>query len=259
VYAASDTEDSPVNPPQTDEVDLFGVRLVATDEEVQCLQCTLAVDEIQRMNRFRFERHRKLFVLARGLLRTILASYIQLPADRITFQYGPRGKPTLCPEFQADIDFNLAHSEDCVLYAFTRHCELGVDLELVRQMPEATSIAKQFFAESEYADLLSVAPEKQARAFYNCWTRKEAYVKANGQGLSVPLNRFRVSLLPEQPSAFLDLEGDEFPISQWTLLHLDSFEGYVGALAIPSRRCTLRERRFAKVSDCLTLLNANPI
>jgi 4'-phosphopantetheinyl transferase len=239
------------------EVHLWTVRLVAASGQIADLNNTLSNDEKRRVDAFRFQKHKNHFIIARGLLRAILGWYLGEPSEHIDFQYGPQGKPMLCQRYKDVLHFNLAHSEDCALYAFTRDCQIGVDLEFVRELPEAVSLARHFFAKEECADLFSIAAEKQAEAFFNCWTRKEAYLKATGKGLSVALDRFQVSLTPGHPAAFLNLPGDPFHISQWTLFHLASLEGYVGAIAIPSRNCVLRERGFDNTEACLTFLKTD--
>ena len=236
------------------EVDIWTVRLVATHDCVDDLFLTLSNDEKIRARAFQFEKHRQSFIIARGLLRAILAWYIELPAERVSFQYGRQGKPELCTMFEQNLRFNIAHSEGCVIFAFARGCEVGVDVELVRELPDLELVAEQFFAPVERADLLSVPPEKRAEAFFNCWTRKEAYLKATGTGLSVPLSGFRVSLIPGRPATFVTLP-DNFEISQWSLFHLVPMDRYIGAVAIPSRFYDLEERRFETTEDCLNFLN----
>src|ERR1700674_481083 len=156
---------SPARPVNKSEVRLWTVRLVATTGQIADLNNTLSNDEKRRVDAFRFQKHRDFFIIARGLLRAILGWYLGEPSGHINFQYGPQGKPALCQGYKEVLHFNLAHSEDCVLYAFTQDCQVGVDLEFVRELPEAVSIAEHFFAKEECADLFSIAPEKQAEAF----------------------------------------------------------------------------------------------
>lgn len=240
-----------------DEVHLWAGRLAATTGQIDDFHRTLSHDERRRVEVFRFEKHRNLFIIARGLLRAILGWYLGQPSEHINFQYGPHGKPALCNGFKQVLHFNLAHSEDCVLYAFTQDCEVGVDLELVRELPDAGTIAKHFFAKEECADLFSIAPERRAEAFLSCWSRKEAYLKATGTGLSVPMDRFRVPLAPGQPPTFLSLREDRFHLSQWTVFHLTPLKGYVGALAIPSGNRILRKWLFEGTEECLNFLKTS--
>jgi 4'-phosphopantetheinyl transferase len=133
--------------------------------------------------------------------------------------------------------FNLAYSEDLVIYALSGDCELGIDVERVRELPDLMRIAKHFFAEPEYRDLMKLTLFSEQKASSIAWTRKEAFLKALGNGLSVPLSDFQVSLAPGQPAAFHKLNDKKDRLCQWTLLHLQPAPGYVGALAAPISRC----------------------
>ena len=195
-------------------------------------------------------------MVGRALLRFILARYLRRQPADIVFTYGANGKPAL-DNTEPTLHFNLAHSENRVVYAFSHAGELGVDIELVRSLPEFESIARHFFSPEECAQLLSLPAGQRAEAFFNCWTRKEAYLKAVGDGLMVPLNSFQVSLLPDQPAAFIKLAGDRYPASQWGLFHLNFPDGYIGALAIPLPGCTLHWWTFADAVQCFEYL-ANP-
>jgi 4'-phosphopantetheinyl transferase len=239
------------------EVHLWAARLLATPSQIDYFYRTLSNDERRRVEAFRFEKHKHAFVLARGLLRRILGWYLGRESEHIRFEYGPHGKPALCKGQKPNLHFNLAHSDDRVLYAFTQDCEVGVDLELVRELPEARSVAEHFFPNEERTDLFRIAPESRSEAFFNCWCRKEAYLKATGQGLSVPLDSFQVSAAPGQPATLLKLGEDRVHDSPWTLFHLTPVTGYVGALAIRSRACVLRERLFETTDACLNFLETS--
>jgi len=128
---------------------------------------------------------------------------------------------------------------------------LGVDVEWIREISDIEEIAKQFFSPLENTDLLRAPVSQRREAFFNCWTRKEAYLKAVGTGLSVPLNRFRVSILPGQPVRFLDLEGDTHPISSWTLVHLTPAEQAVGAIAVADPCCRIVQLQYSDAEECL--------
>jgi 4'-phosphopantetheinyl transferase len=239
------------------EIDLWTVRLKAGRSQIQGFFEILSAQEQQRAAAFRFERHRDSFVIGRGLLRAILGWYLRKSPQHIDFQYGPRGKPSLYGGSSQLLHFNLAHSENVVLYAVTRGYELGVDVEFVWQLPDAEHVAQHFFSEAECADLFSVAADLRAEAFFNCWTRKEAYLKAIGDGLSLPLHGFEVSLIPGRPAAFLKLDDNRYPITQWTLIHLTPLMGYIGALAIPAAGPVLLQRTFPDAVACLTYLRWN--
>jgi 4'-phosphopantetheinyl transferase len=148
----------------------------------------------------------------------------------VAFTFGPRGKPALRGD--SPIRFNLSHSGDLALFAFTANCEIGVDLEEVQNMSDIEQIASRYFCRAEASELLSIADtELKQKAFYRCWTRKEAYVKAVGDGLYVRLDQFQVTLLSDQPARLVHIGNDVRPAAEWTLQHLDPAPKYVGALA----------------------------
>jgi 4'-phosphopantetheinyl transferase len=234
---------------------LWTIHLVATMGQVRDFYRSLSPEEQQRAAAFRFERDKTFFVIGRGLLRSLLGWYVSCAPEHIRFKYGTKGKPALAYS-KSKVHFNLAYSAGRVLYAVSEDCELGVDLELVRPLSDIASIAKHFFSPTEYQDLFSVPGDKRTEAFFNCWTRKEAYVKATGYGLSVPLNRSEVSLSPREPTGFLKIEGET--VSKWGLFHLEPAAGYVGALAKRSVRGALSMQGFDTAEELLAYLKMNP-
>ena len=218
------------------EIHVWPVPLDPPPEEVRSLERLLAPDEIQRAYRFRFDRHRRRFIVGRGMLRSLLGAYLQRDPAALTFTYGPKGKPALDEEAGAGaLKFNLSHSSELGLYGLVLDEELGIDVERLRPMPDAEQIAERFFSQSERETLRTVPEEKKANAFFHCWTRKEAYIKATGDGLSMPLDRFDVTLLPGEPARMLSADGDAEKASRWSMVHLDPAPGYIGALAIPGK------------------------
>lgn len=239
------------------DIHLWTAPLSADAAEAERMSEVLSPDERRRADAFRFPKHKSAFIVARALLRHILSWYVGRPAKGITFKYGTKGKPAL-DQPDPTLHFNLAHSENRVVYAFSKAFELGVDIEFLRRLPDFESIARNFFSPGECAQLLGLPGDQQTQAFFNCWTRKEAYLKATGDGLMVPLNSFQVSLLPGEPAAFVKLAGDRYPASQWSLFHLDFPDGYVGALAIPSPGCALHWWNFPNAAQCLAYLANSP-
>ena len=211
------------------DVQIWSIWLTASDEAVAYYRSTLSLDERHRADRFRFENLRSSYALSRGGLRFLLAHYLGCPPNEIELICGPKGKPAL--RNSSRLRFNTSHSGQLALYAFTLGCELGVDVEHLRKLDDAESIAARFFATVEVSELLSLKPEDRGLAFFRCWTRKEAYVKAVGDGLAIPLNRFQVTLLPEAPARFVQIPSDMGTPSDWTLHHLEPVPGYVAALA----------------------------
>ncbi len=212
---------------------------------VQQLSETLSEEEHMRTELFHFEQDRKCFIVGSGVLRTILGRYLGTEPSRLQFCYGPHGKPYLAGRFgEGALRFNLAHSHELALYAFTRGREIGVDLEYIRYMPDAEHIAASFFSARENAVLHSLPASQKQEAFFNCWTRKEAYIKAIGNGLGQPLDKFDVSLAPGEPARLLNVEGDTEEASRWSLNALTPTPGYVGALAVEGHNWCLTYWQF---------------
>jgi 4'-phosphopantetheinyl transferase len=220
--------------PDEREVHLWFVELTASPASIEECYRSLSADEIDRASRFRFEHLKTAFTLSRGILRVLLGRYLAIEPDRIRFAYGPRGKPRLAfPE--APLEFNLAHSGRFAAYAFATGCELGVDIEEVRPVSHQEDIVRRFFSREECEEWLELDPTQRDEAFFCCWTRKEAYIKALGDGLSMPLDRFRVSLRPGEPAALIRADEGPAAASRWSLYSLAPADGYVGALALPER------------------------
>jgi len=202
---------------------------------------TLSEDERQRANRFVFERDRRRFTVARGVLRSLLARYLGSSPDRLRFSYGPFGKPGLAEgSGTGPLCFNASHSGDLALYAVTVGREVGVDVERIRSNFALEQVAERFFSPREVAALRDLAPENRPLGFFNCWTRKEAYIKARGAGLSLPLDRFDVSLAPGEPAALLTTLDDPGEASRWSLRALSLESGTVAALAVTAPLGELR-------------------
>jgi 4'-phosphopantetheinyl transferase len=216
------------------EVQVWGVWLSGSDASLAYYRSMLSPQELQRAERFRFEHLRHSYTRSRGSLRLLLAHYLGRPPSEIQLICRPKGKPILRDSSQ--IDFNASHSGQMALYAFTVGCELGIDVEQLRKLDDAESIAARFFSTAEASELLSLTPEQRGPAFFRCWTRKEAYVKAVGDGLAIPLNRFQVTLLPGIPARFVQLASDMGTAADWTLDHLELAPGYLGALAYRDNR-----------------------
>jgi 4'-phosphopantetheinyl transferase len=195
-------------------------------------QQTLSVDEQWRASRFYFRQDRERFVVSRGVLRAILGRYLDRSPEHLAFIYSSYGKPSLVTETGEEaIRFNISHSHGTALYVVTRSGEIGVDLELVRDGLSVEQIAENFFSRQENFELLSLPVELRKRAFFVCWTRKEAYIKARGAGLSLPLNQFRVSLIPGAKAELLSTQPTDEAL-RWSLSELTLPQGYVAAFAV---------------------------
>ncbi len=193
----------------------------------------LAEDEQARANRFYFERDRNHYIVARGLLRQLLATYLHVAAADIAFAYGEHGKPELAVSFaESGVQFNVSHAQGVALLAFAHKREVGVDIEQIRPLDDAEQIAERFFSAREVAVFTAVPDTQKPQAFFNCWTRKEAFIKVIGEGLSCPLDSFDVTLLPNEPARLLRVKGSETAAARWTMHNLEAAVGYAGAVIV---------------------------
>jgi 4'-phosphopantetheinyl transferase len=237
-YATWETPPTTLDLPG-DQVQLWRVRLAWPEDQVQRWATTLAEDERARAAQFHFEVHRRRFQVAHGALRLILGLYLRrLPAD-IAFRKSDHGKLELAEDVD-DLRFNLSHAADGALLGVTRGRDLGVDLENLRMIPDLEGLAQQFFAPGEVADLLAVPHPERGLAFFRCWTRKEAYIKALGLGLACPLDRFRVSLAPAEGTRLLEVDGSAAEAARWVLREVIPWPGYIGCVAVPETGWRLR-------------------
>jgi 4'-phosphopantetheinyl transferase len=199
---------------------------------IEDLRRTLSDDELNRAERFVYVQDRERFIAARGLLRIILGRYLGLSPERLRFRYGPWGKPELAAKLGCErLTFNLSHSRDLALYAVSRKKRVGIDLEHVRPIPEFRQLVERYFSSSEKAVFRALSPDGQMGAFFRGWTRKEAYIKARGQGFALALDRFDVSIAPGEPARVLTVGGDSGEASRWSVCELLPAGGYVAALA----------------------------
>ena len=194
----------------------------------------LSLDERVKAERFRFERHRRRFVVARGVLRQLLGSYLAIAPEVVAFTYSDHGKPALDSRHnQFDLQFNMSHSHETAVYAFCVGVPVGIDVEWVqRPLTDAKQIVNRFFSPREAAEWQSLPAEFQMEAFFNGWTRKEAFIKAVGEGLSFPLNEFDVTLRPDEPAFIRQIRGSVEAAANWTLTSFVLDGGYVGATAV---------------------------
>lgn len=214
-----------------DAVHVWCVDLQRSPTEIAALFQLLAADERQRAEQFYFERDRHSFTVCRGLLRVVLGRYLGQSPDTIQFCYGDRGKPALASEVMP-LQFNVSHSHGMALYAITLKARVGVDLEKMRSLRDVEQLTRRFFAEREAELISQLYGDAQQQAFFNAWTRKEAFLKATGHGLAYELNQVEVSLLPGEPAQLLRIPGEEKTSHAWWLQALEPLPGYAAALVV---------------------------
>jgi len=214
-----------------EELHVWRTSLERPLETVERMHRLLACDERHRADRFRFERDRSRYIVGRALLRCLLARYLGSGAapENLVFEYGEFGKPML----RGGPSFNISHSGTVALYAFSSLAEVGIDVEIDDGDLARERIAERFFSPAEVGVLRSLPTQVQTRAFLRCWTRKEAFIKARGDGLSLALDSFDVTLAPGTPARLLRTAWSSEEPGQWCLRDLsDRKAGYVAAVAI---------------------------
>ena len=214
---------------ESHHVDVWRIFLDLSADSVELKESTLSANERERASRFHFPKDSDRFIAAHGSLREILARYLHRKPAQLTFSVDQQGKPALV---DSKLEFNLSHSSDFALLAVTRERNIGVDVERIRTDMELENIAIHNFSKIEISELMALPLEQRIAGFFNCWTRKEAYIKAHGLGLSLPLDSFDVSLIPDQPANLRATRPNPQEAVRWTMRSLDVAPNYAGALAV---------------------------
>ncbi len=222
------------------EVHLWLAPLAVEPDELARFEELLSHDEGARAGRLLDRENRNRLIAGRGLLRTILGRYLEKPPAEIRFAYGEQGKPSLAGEGHHGLAFNLSHGGELLLLAVARHREVGVDLEQMRDDLPFREMAARYFASPERAELFALPPQTQLRAFYRCWTRKEAYLKGCGSGFSRPSDSFAVSLLPGHPPALIEHRDSPEEPDRWSIADVPVPPGCCAALAVTGGQPSLR-------------------
>jgi 4'-phosphopantetheinyl transferase len=206
-------------------------RLDAEPATIPDLLKQLDSAERDKASRFVFERDRFRFIVGRARLRQALSALLNVRPEAVELVYGERGKPALAPPFaDSNLRFNVSHSDDVAVYAFSLGREVGVDLEAVRPLPDLDQIADRFFSQKEKNAYFALDPSDKLVGFFNCWTRKEAFIKALGDGLYFPLDSFDVSLAPNEPARILCAQGMPGDSCGWRLSSFSPAPGFVAAV-----------------------------
>lgn len=212
--------------------DAVHVWIAPTGSGVDALYEWLSADERARAGRFVFARDRRRYIAARGVLRVLLGRYLDLAPAAVSFRYEAGGKPALAPGQSSDLDFNVSHSADVAVVAISRAGQVGVDIEAIRSLPDRDDLARGIFTDAEYAALRALPFDLRDLGFFNGWTRKEAFVKATGEGLSRSLVDFEVTLTPGAAARLVHVNGDRSEAARWTIRNLPAIPGFAGALAV---------------------------
>jgi len=225
-----------------DEAHVWRASLDQDAKVIANLAALLSQDERQRAVRYHRPVDRDRFIVGRGILRRVLSSYLALAPGQLQFTYNEYGKPAVSDD-QNDraLNFNLSHSAGLALYAITRGRVVGIDIEYIREDFATLEIAEHFFSKDEVRSLKAVPACLRAEAFFNCWSRKESYIKAIGMGVSYPLDGFTVSLAPDVAPALLKVDADECEPTRWQMYEIKAGEGYAASLIVENTPIALKQ------------------
>ena len=215
------------------DVDLWKVSLDMPRNQIDELYYTLSGVEQRKADYFRFAEQRSSYIISYGILRKVLGAYLKMNPVELNFNYGKNGKPVLAgvPSDEM-IHFNMSSSRNLTVIAISRYYEIGIDIEYIGDIPEIDRTANQFFSKAE-ADVFHALPVyEKTKAFYNCWTRKQAFLKAIGNGSLYPLKTFDVTLAPHEPAQLLRVKGKPQEASRWSIQAIMPETNYTGAIAV---------------------------
>ena len=224
-----------------DEIHIWAACIDVAPTVSAALAVSLSEEERTRANRFRFRQHQSRFIAGRGLLRAIVSHYLQIEPARVEFKYNSEGKPELTRPFDGSgIHFNLTHSEDLVLIAVTTIGPVGIDVERVRVNKDAKELVNWFCSPRERELFETLAAQEKQLAFFNLWTRKEALLKATGEGIAQLLSQVEVTFRPGEPARFIAVSGDSERGSRWSVYNLSPAPHFVAAVVIQTEDAQLR-------------------
>ncbi len=214
-------------------------------KEIEIYRRLLSLEEISRSKKFKFEKDRTLNIMARSALRTLSSLYLGHTASAIEFKYGTYGKPDY--NFPTDLKFNVSHSGKLVVLAFVKDSEIGIDVEKIKTDFDVLNLAENFFSTTEVKMLHDVQQDDVYQAFYHCWTRKEAFIKAEGSGLSFPLDAFSVSMDENKKAKLLQTKWNSAEKNKWSLFSFSPTNEYVGAIAVRGKVKSIQYFNWDKV------------
>jgi 4'-phosphopantetheinyl transferase len=227
------------------QVDIWLIDVAGQEDEVEHYRRLLSPDEARRADRFYFEKHRRRFTKARAAMREILSRYVGLAPQELAFSCGPKGKPELSGVLEkSGIKFNLSHSHELAVLAVAHRLTVGVDIELINPEFATEDVAEHFFSANEVQCLRALPSAQRADAFFSCWTRKEAYIKGLGEGLSVPLDSFEVAFGPGITAALLAVRFDRGEETRWSMYDIEAAQGYKAAVVVEGKGHRLRHLQW---------------
>jgi 4'-phosphopantetheinyl transferase len=224
-----------------DGIDVWRARLNTSANTIDRYIDWLSPHEHRRAKRYYFNKHRQSFVVRRILLRKLIGRYLDMNPWDVLLDGNQYGKPMLAGELAKQLQFNLSFSNNMALFAFSRHRSIGVDIENIDDRVIDEYVAQRHFSSNEIATFIALPRKQQVEAFYNCWTRKESWIKARGLGLSIPLDSFEVSLAPGDPARLIATGTDTNQLNNWTMYSLTPAPGYTAAVAAQGTCTTPRQ------------------
>ena len=227
------------------EIHVWQLKLPQKEKLVRQYYNLLSEDEKIRAGKYAFDEDRNNFITSRWVLRTLIGKYLNINPESIKFSYTHYGKPFLDNQkYPLGLNFNLSDTKGLVIYAFTLKNEIGVDVEAIREIKDMEEVAARFFSIPEAEKLKLVPFGERDEAFLSCWTLKEAYIKAIGEGLSCPLDQFDMSFSKDKKPALLSAKWDESEKGRWQMYRIESPEGYIASLAIEGKNHRLIYKDF---------------
>lgn len=231
--------------PEENTVHVWRIGLTLQEDQIHDCRKLLSPDENERADRFYFDRDRRQFITAHGALRAILSEYLNILPQEVAYSYAANGKPEPASGLrESGIKFNLSHSKELAIVAVAQGLCVGVDLEFIDPELAIEKISRAFFSRKEISTLQALPAERRRQAFFECWTRKEAYIKALGRGLTLPLDSIDVAFGPGVSAALLRAEVSADELSRWSIYDIAVSESYVAALVVEGEMHRLQHRQW---------------
>ncbi|PKQ44147.1 4'-phosphopantetheinyl transferase family protein [Confluentibacter flavum] len=225
-------------------VDVWYIDVNNCKKQIPYYTSLLSTDEKLKADKFKFINDKNIFIVARGVLRVLLAKYLSINPKKVEFKYGDFGKPETINN--QSINFNISHSGKMAIFGFTKSHDIGVDIEEIKNNFDVLDIANNFFSKKEIEFLNNFPTEDQTEGFYRCWTRKESFIKAKSIGLSYPLDSFSVSIDSHESAELLETQWDIKEKHNWTLFSFSPYENYIGAISVKGNVKAVKYFNFNK-------------